>query len=823
MARYTTKKRRTVPPPRKSLGAARPPREPAKRKQWTEEQMVAAMEAVANGTAPSINRAAKDHGIPPTTLKDRISGRVVHGRKPGPLPYLDKDDEYKLETFLIDSCRVGYGKTRRQVKAIVETVASQKGVLRGSCISDGWWRRFRERHPNLSLRHGDATGFSRMNAMTRENIEHYFGLLKKCMEEHNLFDHPERIYNMDESGIPLDPKPPKVVSPKGQKKIRYRCSGQKSQITVIGCCSATGQAIPPFVIFDAKQLNLQWCKGEVPGTRYGLSDSGWTNKELFSGWLEGHFLSNAVAGRPLLLLVDGHSSHYDPDTIQFALEHDIVIFCIPPHTTHEAQPLDVSFFKPLKMHWGDVCHQFYQSSPGKVITKFNFSELFSKAWLKTCIPTTICSGFKKAGIVPFNPEILLSRVVDSPVNSNAGTASKETPDSGDSSCTDPVSGKDDSSNFSEEQTRLFTTRLDEGYDLYDEDYQRWLQKFHPDHAHSIEDFFPDAQAETPINFDQPPTSPDQPPDTPNLPLTSPDQPPDTPNLPPTSPDQPPDTPILPPTSPDQPSDVPNLPPTSPDQPPVSSNLPLIFPEPEQPPVTTNQLCTSQMPQTRAPLASIQNTVCTPNRLSHSKVVQGKPCNDVSLLDKLLEPVAELNSARRKTGCAKVLTSAECLRQLEEKQRKKELEAEEKARRKREREERKKEKELMQKKKKEEQLEKKRKKEEAKALKKKSATSTRSCRRAKNLVLGSKVASATSPPATRSGSQVPGTSDNVLNDEGGSESEDCVCAFCYGMFGEDDEEWVKCACDRWLHERCMEDLYVDANGEEHFCPFCINRR
>ena len=95
--------------------------------------MVAAMEAVANGTAPSMNRTAKDHA---TTLKDRISGLVVHERKPGPLPYLDKDDEYKLETFLIN------GKTRRQVKAIVETFASPKRVLLGACISDGWWRRF---------------------------------------------------------------------------------------------------------------------------------------------------------------------------------------------------------------------------------------------------------------------------------------------------------------------------------------------------------------------------------------------------------------------------------------------------------------------------------------------------------------------------------------------------------------------------------------------------------------------------------------------------------------------------------------------------------
>ena len=53
-----------------------------KRKQWSDESMLLAMEAVKNGTP--IQRAAKLHGVPRTTLHDRTSGRVQHGRKPGP-------------------------------------------------------------------------------------------------------------------------------------------------------------------------------------------------------------------------------------------------------------------------------------------------------------------------------------------------------------------------------------------------------------------------------------------------------------------------------------------------------------------------------------------------------------------------------------------------------------------------------------------------------------------------------------------------------------------------------------------------------------------
>ena len=91
--------------------------------------------------------------------------------------------------------------------------------------------------------------------------------------------------------------------------MRCQTSGNMSQITVIGCVSARGQAIQLFVIFDTKSLNMEWRKGEIPGTTYGLSDKGWVDTELFKGWLTDHLLKHAVGARPLLILLDGHSSH----------------------------------------------------------------------------------------------------------------------------------------------------------------------------------------------------------------------------------------------------------------------------------------------------------------------------------------------------------------------------------------------------------------------------------------------------------------------------------------------------------------------------------
>ena len=126
-----------------------------RRKNWLEESMKAALEAVKEGQ--SISQAARDHGVPKTTLYDRVSGRVVHGSKPGPQPYLSCQEESELGSYLKHCARVGYGKTRRDVLTIVQNAASEKGVLRSSQVSQGWWRRFLERQKDLSLRQGDTT------------------------------------------------------------------------------------------------------------------------------------------------------------------------------------------------------------------------------------------------------------------------------------------------------------------------------------------------------------------------------------------------------------------------------------------------------------------------------------------------------------------------------------------------------------------------------------------------------------------------------------------------------------------------------------------
>ena len=58
---------------------------PKKYKTWSDKSMTGAIKAVADGLL-GINRAADEFGVPRSMLKDRISGKVVHGTLSGPNP-----------------------------------------------------------------------------------------------------------------------------------------------------------------------------------------------------------------------------------------------------------------------------------------------------------------------------------------------------------------------------------------------------------------------------------------------------------------------------------------------------------------------------------------------------------------------------------------------------------------------------------------------------------------------------------------------------------------------------------------------------------------
>jgi hypothetical protein len=119
-------------------------------------------------------------------------------------------------------------------------------------------------------------------------------------------------------------------------------------------CSA-GYATPLFIIYKGRVHILAWYKEEdIPHNwKLAVSENGWTNNALGLEWLKHFdvFTKTRQVGTYRLLILDGYKSHVNQDFKDYCLEQKILTLCMPAHSSHILQPLDVVCFSPLKLKY----------------------------------------------------------------------------------------------------------------------------------------------------------------------------------------------------------------------------------------------------------------------------------------------------------------------------------------------------------------------------------------------------------------------------------------------------------------------------------------
>ena len=94
--------------------------------------------------------------------------------------------------------------------------------------------------------------------------------------------------------------------------------------------------------------------------------------------------------------------------LEYCNKHRILVAVYPPHSTHRLQPLDVSLFSPLATYYSQELNQFLHKSEGLCsLTKRDFFRLFWAAFGKAFTTSNVESGWKKTGLYPFEPNVIL--------------------------------------------------------------------------------------------------------------------------------------------------------------------------------------------------------------------------------------------------------------------------------------------------------------------------------------------------------------------------------------------------------------------------------
>ena len=263
---------------------------------------------------------------------------------------------------------------------------------------------------DLSIRQPEGMSIGRAMGFNRAKTEPFYKLLQSVLFEGDSLVVPDgNIFNVDETGVTICQKPQKVLAEKGKRCVATLTSAEKGKtVTIICCVSGTGMFVPPMMIFPRVRMKPELTDKAPNGTIGVATKSGWVNEETFLKWFE-HFVTQVQPksrDQPVVLILDGHSSHTkNLVLIEKARDNNVVLISLPSHCTHRMQPLDVSFFKSLKNFYNQEVQCWLRRHHGRPVTEYQIAELFGMAYGKAATIANAVSGFRKTGIVPFNPDI----------------------------------------------------------------------------------------------------------------------------------------------------------------------------------------------------------------------------------------------------------------------------------------------------------------------------------------------------------------------------------------------------------------------------------
>ncbi|XP_043478272.1 MFS-type transporter clz9-like [Leptopilina heterotoma] len=314
----------------------------SRRGDWSEESMKNAVDSVVEGKM-GFCLAAKTFAVPQTTLERKVKAVLF-----------SVDEENELCSHLLDMEKSLYGLTSKDLRGLVYQLA----------VCNNKSHPFNDENKRSWERLG-ASVFKKTPRAFYKTTRKHLGCT--CCR-------------IQQAG-----------AQKGRKQVGAITSAERgATITVEICLSASGQYMPPMIIFPRKRMNPQLMINAAPGAWETCSESGWMTAELFLEWFKKFIIfSGATLDRKVLLLLDGHNSHTkNLYVIREARAHGVIILCFPPHTTHRLLVADVVYMRPLSTYYDQQITTWLRNNSGLVVTVQQVAEIFGKAFIQASTMST---------------------------------------------------------------------------------------------------------------------------------------------------------------------------------------------------------------------------------------------------------------------------------------------------------------------------------------------------------------------------------------------------------------------------------------------------
>ena len=251
---------------------------------------------------------------------------------------------------------------------------------------------------------------------TQRDLEAWQQVVEKLLRRPDLADaavDSSRVWNLDETSVQLGAGSQRILAPPGSKTLYTVSSGSRDHITASYTASASGALVPPLIVHkgkrkmaDQKLRNLAQ-DGRSGKWQFEVSAKGFMNRDLFLKELKrfSSYLDDHEVQRPVILYLDGATSHISMDVVEYCEAAGIQPILIPPNMTHILQPLDITFFSSLKATLTKKTYD-WQCNPinvGQSLNRYSVVTLLHQATELTLTnPNILAGSFKRSGLYPWN-------------------------------------------------------------------------------------------------------------------------------------------------------------------------------------------------------------------------------------------------------------------------------------------------------------------------------------------------------------------------------------------------------------------------------------
>jgi len=372
-----------------------------------EGRILLAVQAIKRGQIQSMNAAAITYDIPYATLYRRINGipsrrdSTPNGRR------LSSEEESAIIQYIFELDSRGFSPRPSEVRDMADLLLAER---QESPIGKNWASNFINRRPEIRAKINRRYDYKRALCEDPQIIGGWFKLVQNVKAKYGILE--EDIYNFDEAGFMMGviATAKVVTSSEARNRPKRVQPGNREWVSIIQGINSAGWTVPPFIIFKAAIHLSAWYEdsGLPRNWVITLSENGWTTNEIGYEWIQ-HFdkyTKERAIGQYRLLILDGHESHISVQFQQYCKEHNIITLCMPPHSSHLLQPLDVGCFSPLKAAYSRQIEKFMRLRISH-ITKLEFLPAFKEAFKTAFTEQNIRSGFRATGLVPYSPENVL--------------------------------------------------------------------------------------------------------------------------------------------------------------------------------------------------------------------------------------------------------------------------------------------------------------------------------------------------------------------------------------------------------------------------------